>query len=45
VAKEVGYRLGQASEFSLLVAAIALSTNLISDVASNLIDYQRKQRS
>lgn len=37
VAKEVGIRLGQASEFSLLVAAIALSTNLISDVASNLI--------
>lgn len=37
VAKEVGVRLGQASEFSLLVAAIALSTNLISDVASNLI--------
>lgn len=37
VAKEVGFRLGQASEFSLLVAAIALSTKLISDVASNLI--------
>lgn len=37
VAKEVGIRLGQASEFSLLVAAIALSTKLISDVASNLI--------
>lgn len=37
VAKEVGIRLGQASEFSLLVASIALSTNLISDVASNLI--------
>ena len=37
VAKEVGFRLGQASEFSLLVASIALSTRLISDVASNLI--------
>ena len=37
VAKEVGIRLGQASEFSLLVASIALSINLISDVASNLI--------
>lgn len=37
VAKEVGIRLGQASEFSLLVAAIGLSTHLISDVASNLI--------
>ena len=28
VAKEVGVRLGQASEFSLLVASIALSTKL-----------------
>lgn len=37
VAKEVGVRLGQASEFSLLVASIALSTQLISDKASNLI--------
>lgn len=37
VAKEVGVRLGQASEFSLLVASIGLSTKLISDVASNLI--------
>lgn len=37
VAREVGVRLGQASEFSLLVASIALSGNLISDVASNLI--------
>lgn len=37
VAREVAIRLGQASEFSLLVASIALSTNLISDVASNLI--------
>ena len=37
VAKEVGFRLGQASEFSLLVASIALGAHLISDVASNLI--------
>ena len=37
VSKEVGLRLGQASEFSLLVASIALSTKLISDAASNLI--------
>ena len=37
VAREVGVRLGQASEFSLLVASIAWSTHLISDVASNLI--------
>lgn len=37
VAREVGVRLGQGSEFSLLVASIALSTKLISDVASNLI--------
>lgn len=37
ISKEVGIRLGQASEFSLLVASIALSTQLISEVASNLI--------
>lgn len=37
VAKEVGFRLGQASEFSLLVASIAFSTKLISEVAANLI--------
>ncbi|HVT62825.1 MAG TPA: cation:proton antiporter [Legionellaceae bacterium] len=37
VAKEVGLRLGQASEFSLLLAAIGLSTRVISEVASNLI--------
>lgn len=37
ISKEVGIRLGQASEFSLLVASIALSTKLISDAASNLI--------
>ncbi|MDR3501646.1 MAG: cation:proton antiporter [Legionella sp.] len=37
VSKEVGIRLGQSSEFSLLVASIALSSNLISELASNLI--------
>lgn len=37
VAQEVAVRLGQASEFSLLVASIAWSTHLISDAASNLI--------
>ncbi|CAM4447216.1 MAG: Iron transporter MagA [Legionella sp.] len=37
VSKEVGLRLGQASEFSLLVASIALSSKLISELASNLI--------
>src|SRR3990167_1153603 len=37
VSKEVGIRLGQASEFSLLVGSIAVSAKLISDVASNLI--------
>lgn len=37
VAKEVGVRLGQASEFSLLVASIALGAHQISDAASNLI--------
>lgn len=37
VSKEVGIRLGQASEFSLLVATIGLSSNVISAVASNLI--------
>lgn len=37
VAKEVAIRLGQASEFSLLVATIGLSSHIISDVTSNLI--------
>lgn len=37
VAKEVGIRLGQASEFSLLVATIAWQSHLINDVAANLI--------
>ena len=37
ISKEVGVRLGQASEFSLLVAAIALNSHMISPVTSNLI--------
>ena len=37
VSKEVGLRLGQASVFSLLLAAIGISTGVISEVASNLI--------
>lgn len=37
IAKEVGLRLGQASEFSLLVATIASRTKLLSDAATNLI--------
>lgn len=37
VSNEVGIRLGQASEFSLLVGSIALTSNLISDQTSNLI--------
>lgn len=37
VSQEVGVRLGQASEFSLLVASIAMSSKLISEVAANLI--------
>jgi Kef-type K+ transport system membrane component KefB len=37
VAREVGVRLGQASEFSLLVASIALNSKMITAVASNLI--------
>ncbi len=37
VSKEVGIRLGQASEFSLLVGSIALGSKVISAVAANLI--------
>lgn len=37
VAKEVGFRLGQASEFSLLVASIGLRSKLLSEPAANLI--------
>lgn len=37
VAWEVGFRLGQSSEFSLLIAYMAASSGLISAAASNLI--------
>jgi predicted Kef-type K+ transport protein len=37
VSKEVGVRLGQASEFSLLVASIALAAHVVSDKAVYLI--------
>ncbi|MCC5791122.1 MAG: cation:proton antiporter [Legionellaceae bacterium] len=37
VSREVGVRLGQASEFSLLITSIALSGKLIGDIAANLI--------
>ncbi len=37
VSKEVGWRLGQASEFSILVSTIALQSGLIRPQASNLI--------
>ena len=37
VSKEVGFRLGQASEFSLLVASIAISAHMITDVTADLI--------
>ena len=37
VSLEVGVRLGQASEFSLLVASLALTTSIISSQAANLI--------
>ena len=37
ISKEVGLRLGQASEFSLLMASIALESHLITKLTSNLI--------
>ena len=37
VSKEVGLRLGQSSEFSLLVGTIALESGLISKLSNNLI--------
>lgn len=37
VAKETGFRLGQASEFSLFVGSIALSGSLVSELTANLI--------
>lgn len=36
-AKEIGYRLGQVSEFSLLVAVLGMELELLSDKASYLI--------
>jgi predicted Kef-type K+ transport protein len=37
VSREVGYRLGQASEFSLLIAVLAVQSGFIGEVTSNLI--------
>jgi len=39
VAWEVGYRLGQASEFSLLLSYIAISNVLISDKAALVLQF------
>ncbi len=37
VSREVGFRLGQASEFSLLITVLAVNSSFISEVTSNLI--------
>ena len=37
VSKEVGFRLGQASEFSLLITVLAVQSGFIGEVTSNLI--------
>lgn len=37
ISKEVGFRLGQGSEFSLLISVLALESGFITDVTSNLI--------
>ena len=37
MALEIGFRLGQISEFSLLIAVVALNTQVISAQASYLI--------
>lgn len=37
VAREIGVRLGQSSEFALLIAVLALETGFISDPAASLI--------
>ncbi|MBI4005064.1 MAG: cation:proton antiporter [Gammaproteobacteria bacterium] len=37
ISKEVGYRLGQVSEFSLLIAVLAVESNFIGEITSNLI--------
>ncbi len=39
VAWEVGYRLGQASEFSLLLSYIAIANQLVSDEAALIIQF------
>lgn len=38
-AQEIGVRLGQGSEFSLLVAASAMSDSVISEKTSNLVEF------
>ena len=37
ISREVGFRLGQASEFSLLIAVLAVDSRFIGEVTSNLI--------
>lgn len=37
ISREVGFRLGQASEFSLLIAVLAMDSGFIGDITSNLI--------
>ena len=37
VSREVGYRLGQASEFSLLITVLAVQSGIIGEVTSNLV--------
>ena len=37
ISKEVGFRLGQVSEFSLLIAVLALESGFIGEITSNLI--------
>jgi len=37
ISTEVGYRLGQVSEFSLLISILALESQLVSESASNMI--------
>ena len=37
VSREVGFRLGQASEFSLLIAVLAVQSGFINEITSNLI--------
>jgi len=37
ISREVGFRLGQASEFSLLIAFLAVQSQFISETISNMI--------